>query len=40
MAKTVFSERKTLLGGKLHLTLKNKLIKVLIWSVAVYGAEI
>jgi len=32
MAKTAFNESKTLLGGKLHLTLKKKL--VLIWSVA------
>jgi len=39
MAKTAFNERKTLLGGKLHLTLNKKLIKVLIWSVALYGAE-
>jgi len=39
MAKTAFNERKPLLEGKLHLTLKNKLIKVLIWSVALYGAE-
>jgi len=39
MAKTAFNERKTLLGGKLHLALKKKLIKVLIWSVTLYGAE-
>jgi len=39
IAKTAFSKRKTLLGGKLHLTLKTKLIKVLIWSIALYGAE-
>jgi len=39
MAKTAFDERKTLLGGKLQLTLKKKLIEVLIWSVALYGAE-
>jgi len=38
--KTAFNERKALLRGKLHLTLKKKLIKVLIWSVALYGAEI
>jgi len=39
MAKTAFNERKTLLGAKLHLTLEKKLIKVLKWSVALYGAE-
>jgi len=31
MAKTASNERKILLGGKLHLTLKKKLLKVLIW---------
>jgi len=30
MAKTAFNERRTLLGRKLHLRLKKKLIKVLI----------
>jgi len=39
MAETAFNERKTLLGGKIHLTLKKKLIKVLIWSVALDGAD-
>jgi len=39
MAKTAFNKRKTLLGGKIHLTLKKRLIKVLIWSIALYNAE-
>jgi len=39
MAKTAFNKRKTLLGRKLHLMLKKKLIKVLIWSVALYVAD-
>jgi len=40
MAKTAFNDRKTILRGRLHPTLKKKQIKVLIWSVALYGTEI
>jgi len=39
MAKAAFNERRTHLKGKLKLSLKKILIKALIWSIALYGAE-
>jgi len=39
MAKAAFSDRRTLLEGKLNLSLKKKLMKALIWSIALYGVK-
>ena len=39
MAKAAFSKKKTLFTSKLDLTLRKKLIKCYIWSMALYGAE-
>ena len=39
MAKAAFSKKNTLFTSKLDLNLRKKLIKYLIWSMALYGAE-
>ena len=39
MAKEAFSKRRELLTKGLSLATKKKIIKTLIWSVALYGAE-
>ena len=39
MGKAAFEKEKRLLTGKLNMTLKKRLVKSLIWSVVLYGAE-
>jgi len=39
MAKKVFMEKKKLFTGKLKLELKKRIMKCLVWSVALYAAE-
>ena len=39
IAKEAFYKRKELMQSKLNLNLKKRLVKTLIWSVALYGAE-
>jgi len=39
MAKKVFTEKKKLFTGKMNLELKKKIMKCLVWSVALYAAE-
>ena len=39
MAKKVFMEKKKLFTGKMNLELKNRIMKCLVWSVALYAAE-
>jgi hypothetical protein len=39
MVKAVFNKKKTLFTRKLVLTLRKKLVKCYIWSIALYGAE-
>src|SRR3981081_2315698 len=39
MAKAAFVKRKELLTRKMSRTLKKRIIKTVIWSVALYGAE-
>ena len=39
MGKVAYEREKRLLTGKLDLQLKKRLVKTLIWSVVVYGAE-
>ena len=39
LAKEAFMNRKKLLRGSLCESLKKRLVKSLIWSVALYGAE-
>ena len=39
MGKAAFEKEKRLLTGNLNRTLKKRLVKSLIWSVALYGAE-
>jgi len=38
-AKKVFMEKKKLFTGKMNLELKNRIMKCLVWSVALYAAE-
>jgi hypothetical protein len=40
IAKAPFMKEKTLFTGKLEISLRNKLVKCCIWSIALYGAEI
>src|SRR3984885_11701661 len=37
--KKAFAKRKELLRGGLNKTLKKRMVKTLIWSVTLYGAE-
>ena len=39
MAKKVFMERKKLFTGKMNLELKKRIMKCLVWSVALYAPE-
>jgi hypothetical protein len=39
MAKAAFNKKKTLFTSKLDLSLRKKLVKCYIWSIALYGAE-
>jgi len=39
MAKKAFLEKKKLLTSKLNIDLKKRIVKVTIWSVALYAAE-
>ena len=39
MAKDAFSKRKDLLSGGLSRVVKKRIIKSMVWSVALYGAE-
>src|SRR6218665_234428 len=39
IGKEAFSNRRELLRGKVNRTLKIRMIKTLIWSVVLYGAE-
>jgi len=39
MAKKIFQDKKKLFIGKMNLELKKRIIKCLVWSVALYAAE-
>ena len=39
MAKSAFNKLKKLLTGGLKLAVKKRLVKTLVWSVAMYGSE-
>jgi hypothetical protein len=39
MAKAAFNKKKNLSNCKMNLTLRKKLMKCYIWSIALYGAE-
>ena len=39
MAKDAFSKRKELLSGGLSRAVKRRIVKAMVWSVALYGAE-
>ena len=39
MAKEVFMEKKKLFTGKMNLELKKRIMKCLVWSVALYATE-
>ena len=39
MGKDAFGKRKELLTKKIDRALKKKMIKTLVWSVALYGCE-
>ena len=39
MVRKVFMEKKKLFTGKMNLELKKKIMKCLVWSVALYAAE-
>jgi len=39
MVKKVFMEKKKLFAGKMNLELKKRIMKCLVWSVALYAAE-
>ena len=39
MAKEVFMEKKKLFTGKMNMELKKRIMKCLVWSVALYAAE-
>ena len=40
MAKDTFGKRKELLTRKMSREIKNTIIKTIVWSVALYGAEL
>jgi len=40
MVKKVFMEKKKLFTGKMNLELKKRIVKCLVWSVALYAAEV
>ena len=39
IVKKVFMEKKKLFTGKMNLELKKRIMKCLVWSVALYAAE-
>jgi hypothetical protein len=39
MAKAAFYKKKASFTSKLDLNLRKKLVKLLLWSIALYGAE-
>jgi len=39
MAKKVFQDKRKLFTGKMNLELKKRIVKCLVWSVAVYATE-
>ena len=39
MVKAAFNKKKTLFTSKLDLSLRKKLVKYYIWSMALYGDE-
>ena len=39
IAKKVFMEKKKLFTGEMNAELKNRIMKCLVWSVALYAAE-
>ena len=39
MAKKIFMEKKKLFSGKMNPELKKRIMKCLVWSVALYAAE-
>jgi len=39
MVKKVFMEKEKLFSGKMILELKKRIMKCLVWSVALYAAE-
>jgi len=39
MGKKIFMDKKRLFSGKLNLEVKKRIIKCLVWSVALYAAE-
>ena len=39
MVKKVFMEKKKLFTGQMNLELKKRIMKCLVWSVALYAAE-
>jgi len=39
MAKKVFQDKRKLFTGKMNLELKKRIVKCLVWSVAMYAAE-
>ena len=39
MAKEVFMEKKKLFTGKMNLELKKRIMKYLVWTVALYATE-
>ena len=39
MAKDAFNRRKELLSKRMNIDTKKRIVKALVWSVALYGAE-
>jgi len=39
MAKTAFNKKKNLFTSKLDLSLRKRLVRCYVWSIALYGAE-
>ena len=39
MGKKIFMDKKRLFTGKLNLELKKRIIKCLVWSIALYAAQ-
>ena len=39
MGKKVFMKKKKLFSGKMNMELKKRIMKCLVWSVALYAAE-
>jgi len=39
MAKAAFNKKRTLFSSKFEFSLREKLVKCYLWSIALYGAE-